>query len=65
MSQIGAPHGGTCPKSPRARTLRTVAALTSAVLAVSVLAGCSADDETDAAPLAAQDNAPAPRDRVA
>ncbi|RSS40137.1 ABC transporter family substrate-binding protein [Streptomyces sp. WAC08241] len=65
MSQIGAPHGGTCPKSPRFRTLRTVAALTSAVLAVSVLAGCSADDETDAAPLAAQDNAPAPRDRVA
>ncbi|WP_432062115.1 ABC transporter family substrate-binding protein [Streptomyces sp. S1] len=65
MSQIGAPHGGTCPKSPRSRTLRTVAALTSAVLAVTALAGCSADDETDAAPLAAQDNAPAPRDRVA
>ncbi|MET9929885.1 MULTISPECIES: ABC transporter family substrate-binding protein [unclassified Streptomyces] len=65
MSQIGAPHGGTCPKSPRSRTLRTVATLTSAVLAVSVLAGCSADDETDAAPLAAQDNAPAPRERVA
>ncbi|WP_121832383.1 ABC transporter family substrate-binding protein [Streptomyces sp. S1] len=65
MSQIGAPHGGTCPKSPRSRTLRTVAALSSAVLAVTALAGCSADDETDAAPLAAQDNAPAPRDRVA
>ncbi|MFJ4342298.1 ABC transporter family substrate-binding protein [Streptomyces sp. NPDC088915] len=65
MSQIGAPHGGTCPKSPRSRTLRTVATLTSAVLAVSALAGCSADDETDAAPLAAQDNAPAPRERVA
>ncbi|MGW0028925.1 ABC transporter substrate-binding protein [Streptomyces sp. NPDC003314] len=65
MSQIGAPRGGTCPKSPRSRTLRTVAALSSAVLAVTALAGCSADDETDAAPLAAQDNAPAPRDRVA
>ncbi|WP_435185510.1 ABC transporter family substrate-binding protein [Streptomyces sp. bgisy126] len=67
MSQIGTPHGGTrtCP-SPRSRTLRTVATLTSAVLAVTVLAGCSADDdEAGAAPLAAQDNAPAPRDRVA
>ncbi|MFI9118373.1 ABC transporter substrate-binding protein [Streptomyces bikiniensis] len=65
MSQIGTPHGGTCPKSPRSRTLRTVATLTSAVLAVTVLAGCSADEDADAAPVAAQDNAPAPRDRVA
>ncbi|MFF5389015.1 ABC transporter substrate-binding protein [Streptomyces sp. NPDC013012] len=67
MSQIGTPHGGTrtCPKSPRSRTLRTVATLTSAVLAVTALAGCSADDETEAAPIAAQDDAPAPRDRVA
>ncbi|KOX34900.1 ABC transporter family substrate-binding protein [Streptomyces sp. NRRL F-6491] len=65
MSQIGAPRGGTCPKSPRTRTLRTVATLTSAVLAVTVLAGCSADDAPDAAPVAARDDAPAPRDRVA
>lgn len=65
MSQIGAPHGGTCPKSPRSRTLRTVATLTSAVLAVTALAGCSADDDADAAPVAVQDNAPTPRDLVA
>ncbi|MFF4171344.1 ABC transporter family substrate-binding protein [Streptomyces sp. NPDC001744] len=65
MSQIGAPRGGTCPRSPRSRTLRTVAALTSAVLGVSVLAGCSSDDEDGGAPAAAQDNAPAARDRVA
>ncbi|MEU4276340.1 ABC transporter family substrate-binding protein [Streptomyces tanashiensis] len=65
MSQIGAPRGRTCSRSPRSRTLRSVATLTSAVLAVTVLAGCSSDDEADEAPAAAQDNAPAARDRVA
>ncbi|MGA5495732.1 ABC transporter family substrate-binding protein [Streptomyces cinereoruber] len=65
MFQIGTPHGGTCLKSPRSRTLRTVATLTSAVLAVTALAGCSADDDADAAPVAVQDNAPTPRDLVA
>lgn len=65
MSQIGAPRGRTCSRSPRSRTLRSVATLTSAVLAVTVLAGCSSDDETDSAPVAAQDNAPAARDKVA
>ncbi|MEU9295803.1 ABC transporter substrate-binding protein [Streptomyces sp. NPDC048266] len=65
MSQIGAPRGRTCSRSPRSRTLRSVATLTSAVLAVTVLAGCSSDDETDSAPAAAQDNAPAARDKVA
>ncbi|MGW1117480.1 ABC transporter family substrate-binding protein [Streptomyces tanashiensis] len=65
MSQIGAPRGRTCSRSPRSRTLRSVATLTSAVLAVTVLAGCSSGDEADEAPAAAQDNAPAARDRVA
>ncbi|MEX0169257.1 ABC transporter family substrate-binding protein [Streptomyces sp. LMG1-1-1.1] len=65
MSQIGAPRGRTCSRSPRSRTLRTVATLTSAVLAVTVLAGCSSDDEADESRAAAQDNAPAARDKVA
>ncbi|MFE5945750.1 ABC transporter family substrate-binding protein [Streptomyces sp. NPDC056480] len=64
MSQIGAPRGRTCSRSPRSRTLRSVATLTSAVLAVTVLAGCSSD-EADEARAAAQDNAPATRDKVA
>ncbi|MFD7569797.1 ABC transporter family substrate-binding protein [Streptomyces sp. NPDC059810] len=64
MSQIGAPRGRTCSRSPRSRTLRSVATLTSAVLAVTVLAGCSSD-EADEARAAAQDNAPAARDKVA
>ncbi|MEU7071996.1 ABC transporter family substrate-binding protein [Streptomyces narbonensis] len=64
MSQFGAPRGRTCSRSPRSRTLRSVATLTSAVLAVTVLAGCSSDG-TDEAPAAAQDNAPAARDKVA
>ncbi|MFE2554445.1 ABC transporter family substrate-binding protein [Streptomyces sp. NPDC059352] len=64
MSQFGAPRGRTCSMSPRSRTLRSVATLTSAVLAVTVLAGCSSDDEGEA-PAAAQDNAPAAREQVA
>nr|WP_099055320.1 ABC transporter family substrate-binding protein [Streptomyces vietnamensis] len=62
---MGAPRGRTCSRSPRSRTLRSVATLTSAVLAVTVLAGCSSGDEADETPAAAQDNAPAARDRVA
>ncbi|MFJ8657744.1 ABC transporter family substrate-binding protein [Streptomyces sp. NPDC093795] len=65
MSQIGAPRGRTCSRSPRSRTLRSVATLTSAVLAVTVLAGCSSGDESDGVPAVAQDNAPAARDKVA
>ncbi|MFF8839686.1 ABC transporter family substrate-binding protein [Streptomyces sp. NPDC015130] len=64
MSQFGAPRGRTCSRSPRSRTLRSVATLTSAVLAVTVLAGCSSDT-ADEAQAAAQDNAPAARDKVA
>ncbi|MEU5220287.1 ABC transporter family substrate-binding protein [Streptomyces sp. NPDC020807] len=65
MSQFGAPRGRTCSRSPRSRTLRSVAALTSAVLAVTVLAGCSSDETTEGGPAAAQDNAPAAREAVA
>ncbi|GAA3075269.1 ABC transporter family substrate-binding protein [Streptomyces roseofulvus] len=67
MSQVGAPQGRTWAgpsRSPRSRTLRSVATLTSAVLAVTVLAGCSSDDDADAAPAAAQDNAPTARAMV-
>ncbi|MFD0370280.1 ABC transporter family substrate-binding protein [Streptomyces sp. NPDC127114] len=65
MSQVGAPRGRTCSRSPRSRTLRSVASLGSAVLALAVLAGCSSGDSGDEPPTAAQDNAPAARDRVA
>ncbi|MFD3945058.1 ABC transporter substrate-binding protein [Streptomyces sp. NPDC058579] len=64
MSQVGAPRGRTCSRSPRSRTLRSVATLTSAVLAVSVLAGCSSGDEAEEATAAAPDHAPAARDQV-
>ncbi|MET9349642.1 ABC transporter family substrate-binding protein [Streptomyces termitum] len=62
MSQIGAPSG-TWSRSPRARTLRSVAALTSAVLAVTVLAGCSSED-TATGRAAAGDDAPTARGLV-
>ncbi|MGW0121374.1 ABC transporter substrate-binding protein [Streptomyces sp. NPDC003327] len=65
MSQVGAPRGRTWSRSPRSRTLRSVATLTSAVLAVTVLAGCSSDDDADETGAAAQDHAPADRDQVA
>ncbi|MFE0699500.1 ABC transporter family substrate-binding protein [Streptomyces sp. NPDC058872] len=65
MSQIGAPRGGTCSGSPRSRTPGSVAAFTSAVLALAVLTGCSSSDGADDTPAAAQDNAPTARDRVA
>ncbi|MFI8961039.1 ABC transporter family substrate-binding protein [Streptomyces sp. NPDC053493] len=65
MSQVGAPRGRTCSRSPRSRTLRSVATLGSAVLALTVLAGCGSGDGGDEPPAAAQDNAPAARDQVA
>ncbi|MFF6773559.1 ABC transporter family substrate-binding protein [Streptomyces sp. NPDC012637] len=65
MSQVGAPRGRTCSRSPRSRTLRSVASLGSAVLALAVLAGCSSGDGGDEPPAAAQDHAPAARDQVA
>ncbi|MFC8273381.1 ABC transporter family substrate-binding protein [Streptomyces sp. NPDC057271] len=65
MSQVGAPRGRTCSRSPRSRTLRSAATLTSAVLAITVLAGCSSGDEADETPAAAPDHAPAARDKIA
>ncbi|MFJ3900875.1 ABC transporter family substrate-binding protein [Streptomyces sp. NPDC090025] len=65
MSQVGAPRGRTCSRSPRSRTLRSVATLGSTVLALAVLAGCSSGDSGDEPPAAAQDNAPAAREQVA
>ncbi|MFD4766568.1 ABC transporter family substrate-binding protein [Streptomyces niveus] len=61
MSQVGAPRGRAC-----SRTIRSVALLTSGVLALPVLAACSSDgDERSKAPAAAQDVGPAARDRIA
>ncbi|MFF0749784.1 ABC transporter family substrate-binding protein [Streptomyces sp. NPDC004267] len=65
MAQVGAPRGRTGFRSPRARTLRSVATLGSAVLALAVLAGCSSGDSGDEPPAAAQDDAPATRDKIA
>ncbi|MFD6347190.1 ABC transporter family substrate-binding protein [Streptomyces roseolus] len=64
MSQVGAPQGRTWPGpagNPRSRTLRSVATLTTAALAVTVLAGCSSDEDAGTGPAAAQDNAPTAR----
>ncbi|MGW4162428.1 ABC transporter family substrate-binding protein [Streptomyces sp. NPDC004788] len=65
MAQVGAPRGRTSFRSPRSRTLRSAATLGSAVLALAVLAGCSSGDSGDEPPAAAQDDAPATRDKVA
>ncbi|MFC4607918.1 ABC transporter family substrate-binding protein [Streptomyces maoxianensis] len=59
MSKVDAPRGRTC-----SRTLRSVALLTSGVLALPALAGCSSD-EADTGKAPAQDIAPAGRDSVA
>ncbi|MET7716069.1 ABC transporter family substrate-binding protein [Streptomyces sp. NPDC005407] len=59
MSKVDAPRGRTCP-----RTLRSVALLTSGVLALPVLSGCSSG-EPDTGKAAAQDIAAAGRDLVA
>lgn len=60
MSQVGAPRGRTC-----SRTTRSVALLTTGVLALPALASCSSGDERSEAPAAAQDVGPAARDRIA
>ncbi|MDQ0940998.1 ABC transporter family substrate-binding protein [Streptomyces sp. V1I1] len=59
MSKVDAPRGRTC-----SRTLRSVALLTSGVLALPVLSGCSSG-EPDTGKAAAQDIAAAGRDLVA
>ncbi|MET7619694.1 ABC transporter family substrate-binding protein [Streptomyces sp. NPDC005408] len=60
MSEVDAPRGRTC-----SRTLRSVALLTSGVLALPVLSGCSSGEAESDATAAAQDIAPAGRDLVA
>ncbi|NUK02644.1 ABC transporter family substrate-binding protein [Streptomyces lunaelactis] len=60
MSQVDAPRGRTC-----SRTLRSVALLTSGVLALPVLAGCSSGDDADTGSATAQDIAPTGRELVA
>ncbi|MEU8529006.1 ABC transporter family substrate-binding protein, partial [Streptomyces sp. NPDC048629] len=66
MSQFGAAlRGRTGPRSPRSRTLRSVALVSSGVLGVSLLAGCSSGEDESGSPVAAQDLAPAVRDKVA
>ncbi|MET9665710.1 ABC transporter substrate-binding protein [Streptomyces sp. NPDC006475] len=60
MSQVDAPRGRTC-----SRTLRSVALLTSGVLALPALAACSADESERTGKAAAPDIAAAARDKVA
>lgn len=60
MSQVDAPRGRTC-----SRTLRSVALLTSGVLALPVLSGCSSSDSESEARAAAQDIALTGRNLVA
>ena len=60
MSQVDAPRGRTC-----SRTLRSVALLTSGVLALPVLAGCSADESERTGKALAPDIAAATRGKVA
>ncbi|MFG3504325.1 ABC transporter family substrate-binding protein [Streptomyces sp. NPDC047821] len=65
MSHVGAPRGRTCSRGPRSRTLRSAVLLTTGVLAVSVLSGCSSSEEESDAKAVPQDIAPAGRDKVA
>ncbi|TQK52112.1 peptide/nickel transport system substrate-binding protein [Streptomyces sp. SLBN-118] len=60
MPEVDAPRGRTC-----SRTLRSVALLTSGVLALPVLSGCGSGDTDSDARAAAQDIAPAGRDLIA
>ncbi|WP_329039563.1 ABC transporter family substrate-binding protein [Streptomyces sp. NBC_01725] len=60
MSKVGAPRGRTC-----SRTTRSVALITTGVLALPALASCSSGDERSEVPAAAQDVGPAARDRIA
>ncbi|MFJ4919668.1 ABC transporter substrate-binding protein [Streptomyces sp. NPDC088725] len=60
MSHVGAPRGRTC-----SRTLRSVALLTTGVLALPALSGCSSDKDGGGSQAAPADIAPAARDEVA
>ncbi|MEW2546086.1 ABC transporter substrate-binding protein [Streptomyces sp. NPDC047002] len=63
MSQVGAPRGRTCSGRTCPRTFRSVALLTTGVLALPVLSACSADHDNGKA--AAVDISPAARDALA
>ncbi|MFF8288036.1 ABC transporter family substrate-binding protein [Streptomyces sp. NPDC016309] len=65
MSHVGAPRGRTCSRGPRSRTLRSAVLLTTGVLAVSVLGGCSSPEEESDAKAVPQDIAHAARAKVA
>ncbi|HEY9369970.1 ABC transporter family substrate-binding protein [Streptomyces sp.] len=66
MSQVGAAlRGRPGSRSPRFRTLRSVALVSGGVLAVSLLTGCSSGTSDGGVPLAAPDLVPAVRDKVA
>lgn len=60
MSHVGAPRGRTC-----SRTLRSVALLTTGVLALPALAACSSDQDDSTGKAAAADISPAGRAAVA
>ncbi|MGI5402681.1 ABC transporter family substrate-binding protein [Streptomyces sp. CA-135486] len=60
MSQVDAPRGRTC-----SRTLRSVALLTSGMLALPVLTGCASDEAENTGKATAQDIAATGRDQVA
>ncbi|WP_274561767.1 ABC transporter family substrate-binding protein [Streptomyces spiramyceticus] len=64
MSHVGVPRGEASRCRPQ-RVRRSLALLASGVLALSVLAGCTSGDDGTAAVTAAQDIAPAGRDRIA
>ncbi|GAA3742922.1 ABC transporter family substrate-binding protein [Streptomyces tremellae] len=63
MSQVGAPRGRTCSGRTCPRTFRSVALLTTGVLALPVLSACSSDHDNGKA--AAADISPAARDALA
>ncbi|GAA2480793.1 ABC transporter family substrate-binding protein [Streptomyces gobitricini] len=65
MSHVGTPRGRTCSRGPRSRGLRSAVLLTTGVLAVSVLSGCSSPEEESDAKAVPQDIAPAARAKVA
>ncbi|MFF8830289.1 ABC transporter family substrate-binding protein [Streptomyces sp. NPDC015131] len=66
MSHVGAPRGRTCSRGPRSPRFRSAVLLTTGVLAVSVLSGCSSGDEqTHAARAVPMDIAHTGRAKVA
>lgn len=66
MSHVGAPRGRTCSRTLRSRTLRSVALLTTGVLALPALSACtSEEDGSEPSAAAAPDISAVKRDGVA